>query len=108
MFSLYAGESIAPIVLVTGFLGGGAACLSGRAIARAWHPPWQVVVAALLLGAAARFIHFALFHGELLSVASYVLRHAYLVSLSGSSPGARRAPPRWCGNIPGSMPAPAR
>jgi hypothetical protein len=83
MAELYAGESIGAIVLVTGFLGGGAAWLSGRAIAGAWHPPWHVALVALLLGAAARFIHFALFHGELLSAA------------------------RWCGNIPGSIPAPA-
>jgi hypothetical protein len=71
MAELYAGESIGAIVLVTGFLGGGAAWLSGRAIAGAWHPPWHVALVALLLGAAARFIHFALFHGELLSAPSY-------------------------------------
>lgn len=68
---LYAGEGIAHVVLVTAILGGGAAWLSGRAIARAWRPSWQVVIAALLLAAAARFIHYALFHGEFLSVASY-------------------------------------
>ena len=71
MAELYAGESIGAIVLVTGFLGGGAAWLSGRAIAGAWHPPWHVALVALVLGAAARFIHFALFHGELLSAPSY-------------------------------------
>ena len=71
MFSLYSGESVAPIVLVTFVLGGGAAALSGRAIARAWGRQWQVVVTALLLGAATRFFHFALFDGELLSLPSY-------------------------------------
>ncbi|MGO9700480.1 MAG: DUF6867 family protein [Xanthobacteraceae bacterium] len=71
MFSLYSGESVAPILLVTLVLGSGTAALSGRAIARAWAPQWQVVVTALLLGAAARFFHFALFDGELLSLASY-------------------------------------
>jgi len=71
MGRLYAGESIAHVVLVTIILGGGAAWLSGRAIAGDWRPPWQVAVAALLLGAAARFIHYALFQGDLLSVASY-------------------------------------
>jgi hypothetical protein len=67
----YAGESILQVVLLTMVIGGGAAALSGRAIARAWRPSWQVVIAALLLGAAARFFHFALFHGALLSVPSY-------------------------------------
>jgi hypothetical protein len=60
-----------PILLVTGLLGGGAAWLSGRALARVWRPWWQVVAAAVLLGAAARFIHYALFQGKLLSAASY-------------------------------------
>jgi hypothetical protein len=71
MGTLYSGQNILHIALVTFFLGGGAAWLSGRAIARAWQPPWQVVVAAILLGAAARFIYFALFLGELLSIKSY-------------------------------------
>jgi hypothetical protein len=71
MDPLYAGESILQIVLLTVVIGGGAAALSGRAIALAWHPSWQVAVAAFLLGAAARFFHFALFKGELLSVPSY-------------------------------------
>jgi hypothetical protein len=71
MDKLYSGETIAHVVLVTGVLGGGAAWLSGRAIARAWRPQWQVGLVAVALGAAARFFHFALFHGELLSPASY-------------------------------------
>ena len=71
MVSPYAGESVVPIVLVTGLFGGGAAWLSGRAIALAWRRLWHVLVAALLLGAAARFVHFALFQGVLLSAASY-------------------------------------
>jgi hypothetical protein len=73
MTGLYAGENVLHVVLVTGLLGGGAAWLSGRAIAGAWRPPWQVALAAVLLGAAARFIHFALFEGALLSAASYGL-----------------------------------
>jgi hypothetical protein len=71
MDRLYSGESITAVVLVTGVLGGGAAWLSGRAIAAAWQPLRQVVITALLLGAAARFIHYALFAGTLLSAASY-------------------------------------
>jgi hypothetical protein len=71
MDDLYSGESLVAILLVTGVLGGGAAALLGRAIARAWRPPWQVAFAAILLGAAARFIHFALFQAALLSPLSY-------------------------------------
>jgi hypothetical protein len=71
MDGLYSGESITAVVLVTFILGGGAAWLSGRAIAGAWQPLRHVIVTALLFGAAARFIHFALFAGTLLSAASY-------------------------------------
>jgi len=81
MATLYAGESIAAVVLVTVILGGGAAALSGRTVARAWRPPWQVAIAALLLGAAARFIHYALFQGELLSAASYGCDTAFLLAV---------------------------
>jgi hypothetical protein len=71
MDSLYAGESIAHIILVTGILGSGAAWLSGRAMAGDWRPQWQVAIAAVLIGAAARFISFALFEGELLAAPSF-------------------------------------
>ena len=70
--SLYAGETLAHVVLVTAILGGGAAWLSGRAIAGAWQPAWHVAIAALLVGLAARFIHFALFDGVLLSAPSFI------------------------------------
>jgi hypothetical protein len=72
MDRLYAGETILDIFLVTGLIGGGAAWLSGRAIAAAWGGPSRIVLTALFLGAAARFLHFALFQGELLSLPSFV------------------------------------
>jgi hypothetical protein len=68
---LYGGEGIVQVILVTGLLGSGAAWLSGRAIAGSWQPQWQVALAALFLGAAARFLHFALFQGAFLSFRSY-------------------------------------
>jgi hypothetical protein len=63
-------------LLVTIVLGGGAATLAGRAIAATWRPWWQVVVYALILGGAVRFIHFALFDGTLLSPYYYVVDSA--------------------------------
>jgi hypothetical protein len=69
----YSGESVAAVILVTGLLGGGAAFLSGRAIAGIWLPARRVAFAALLLAAAARFLHFALFHGEFTSLPSFCL-----------------------------------
>jgi len=69
--TLYAGETIGHVVLVTGILGGGAAWLAGRAIAATWRPCLQVALAMVPIAAAARFIHFALFHGNLFSLTSY-------------------------------------
>jgi hypothetical protein len=59
--------------LVTVFLGGGAAWLTGRAAAQTWRPVWQVIIYTLILGGAVRFIHFSLFDGTLLSLHFYVV-----------------------------------
>lgn len=66
-------ESFGVFVLVTVILGGGAAALAGRAVASTWRPAWQVVVYMLMLGAAVRFFHYALFDGTLLSLHYYVV-----------------------------------
>ena len=54
-------------------MGGGAAWLSGRAIAATWRPWLHVAGYMLILGAAVRFIHFALFEGTLLSPQFYAV-----------------------------------
>jgi hypothetical protein len=73
---LYEEDSYGVFLLVTVVLGGGAATLAGRAIAATWRPWWQVVVYALILGGAVRFIHFALFDGTLLSAYYYAVDSA--------------------------------
>jgi hypothetical protein len=78
MNDLYESESLLQVVLVTGVIGGGAAWLTGAAIARTWRPFWHVAVYSALLGAAVRFAHFALFHGMLLSLLSYAADTLYL------------------------------
>lgn len=70
---LYEENSFGVFLLVTIILGGGAATLTGRAIAATWRPQWQVTAYSLILAAAVRFIHFSLFGGTLLSL------HYYLV-----------------------------
>jgi hypothetical protein len=69
----YEEGSSGTFLLVTLILGGGAAWLSGRAIALTWRPAWQVFAYSLLLGCVVRFLHFSLFGGTLLSL------HYYLV-----------------------------
>ena len=81
MDDLYASESILQVLLVTGVIGGGAAFLAGRAIAQTWRPFWSGVVYMAMLGAAVRFVHFALFEGTLLSPASYLADALYLITV---------------------------
>jgi hypothetical protein len=76
---LYATESLTQVLLVTGLIGGGAAWLAGRAIALTWRPLWHLVFYMALLGAAVRFVHFALFEGTLLSLPSYAVDTLYLL-----------------------------
>jgi hypothetical protein len=58
---------------VTVILAGGAAYLTGRAVARSWNSGVQLAIYMILLTAACRFIHFALFHGTLLSLQYYIV-----------------------------------
>ena len=66
-------DAVRDFLLITIIIGGAAAALTGRAIAATWRPWWQIVAYMLILAAAVRFIHFALFDGTLLSP------HYYLV-----------------------------
>ncbi|AWN40331.1 DUF6867 family protein [Methylobacterium durans] len=59
-------------LLVTVVMGGWAAWMTARGIARTWRPFWQTVPALLAVAAAVRFIHFALFEGTLLSGPRYL------------------------------------
>ena len=69
---LYEQGSFGVFILVTVVLGGGAAALSGRAIAETWRPAWQVARYSFILGAVVRFFHFSLFGGTLLSAHYYL------------------------------------
>ena len=60
-------------ILLTMILGGGTAFLTGRAIAGTWRPWWQVGLYMLVLGAAVRFLHTALFAAPLLSATDYAI-----------------------------------
>jgi hypothetical protein len=60
-------------VFVTIILAGGAAFLTGRAVARAWEGEARLIFYMVLLAVATRFIHFALFQGTLLSLQYYLV-----------------------------------
>ncbi len=60
-------NSIADFIIVTLILGGGAAIMAGRAVALSWEPLTRALLWMLPLACAVRFIHYAIFHGTLLS-----------------------------------------
>jgi hypothetical protein len=69
-------------LILTCLLGGGAAWMSGRALARGWRPYWKLLVYMVLLGAAVRFFHWALLQETLLSLWFYVVDTLVLVVLA--------------------------
>src|SRR5229473_6118958 len=83
--SLYANETTLQVFLVTCLVGGGAAWATGRALADSWRPFGQAVVYLLLLSAAVRFAHFALFQGKLFSLPSYLSDAAFLLAVGDLS-----------------------
>ena len=67
---------------VTVVLFGGAAFMMGEALAQTWRPIWHNVAYGILLGLADRFLVFALFKGELLSVTGFIVGTAVIVGLA--------------------------
>jgi hypothetical protein len=69
-------------VFVTVILAGGAAYLTGRAVARSWLGAPTLIFYMVLLAAATRFIHFALFSGTLLSPYYYVVDFIMITAIA--------------------------
>lgn len=69
-------------VFVTVVLAGAGAYLTGRASARSWEAGWQLAIYVVLLTAATRFIHFALFDGTLIAPYYYMVDLIVLLALA--------------------------
>ena len=67
------GTSIAVFIGLHVVLVGGAAIMTGQAVASTWRPAWQVVFYCLLLALVARFLTWSLFSGDLLSLTGYLV-----------------------------------
>ncbi len=67
-------------ILLTVILGGSASWVTGKAIAQTWRPYWQLPTYALLLTAAVRFLHFALFEEPLLAPQNWLVDYAILLA----------------------------
>jgi hypothetical protein len=85
------GTSGLVFLVLTVVLAGGAAMAMGQALARAWRPRGLVIVYALLLGGAERFLAYALFQAPLLSVVGYLVDTATLLLLALAAFQATRA-----------------
>ncbi len=85
--SWLADERFRVFLGLTVIIGGSAAYLAGRGLARSWRPFWRVFFYMALLAAAIRFFHYALFDGELLSLWKYLV--TYAVVLAAASLGYR-------------------
>jgi hypothetical protein len=79
---LYGPEPMVATLCVSVLAGGGAAWLAGRAIADTWRPLWHVIGYMLVLGAAVRFVHFALFQAPLASVPGYLADTALVTAIA--------------------------
>jgi hypothetical protein len=66
-------------LVLTVIIGGGAAFLAGRGLARSWKPYWRVLFYIVLLAGAVRFFHYALFEGNILSLYYYFVTYAVLL-----------------------------
>lgn len=73
--------SVAPFLLLTLAAGGGAAWRTGQAVAERWGELWPVVAYTLLIAAAVRFLHYALFRADLLSLPSYLIDALILIAV---------------------------
>ncbi len=68
----FLGTTWTVYLLITVIIIGFAAYMTGQALAKTWRPVWQVFVYCILLGFADRFLVFALFEGQLLSISGYL------------------------------------
>ena len=74
--------SLAEFLFVTVILGGGAAYLTGRAIAITWRPVLSLVWFIFLLNLFVRFIHFSLYSGTLLTAQYFIVDYIVLLGLA--------------------------
>ncbi|WP_322100034.1 DUF6867 family protein [Geminicoccus roseus] len=82
MLETLTGQSLGVFIGLTLVLAGSAAMSMGQAIAQTWRPLWQIVPYGLLLGAANRFLSYALFEEELLHVTGFLVCSAILIALA--------------------------
>jgi hypothetical protein len=76
------GTSLGVFIGLTVILIGGAAIMTGRALADSWKSPWHTVSACFGLALANRFLVYALFGGELLSLSGFVIGFVVITAMA--------------------------
>jgi branched-chain amino acid transport system ATP-binding protein len=76
------GTSLGVFIGFTLIITGGAAIMTGRALADGWQKAWLVVAACFGLALADRFLVYALFQGELLHLAGFVIHFLAITALA--------------------------
>jgi hypothetical protein len=79
------------VFVLMSVLGGAAAAASGRALAATWSPAWLILPSMAVLSAAVRFLHFALFQEELLSLHYYFVTLVIMLAIAWTSYKSMRA-----------------
>jgi hypothetical protein len=75
-------ESLIVFVGVSVVLFGGASFLMGQAIGETWRPWWHNIPYGLLLAAGCRFLTYALFGADLLSLSGYLISAVIILALA--------------------------
>jgi len=79
------GTTVPVFIGMTVGLFGFAAYMTGQALANTWQPVWKVVPYGVMLALGDRFLIFALFDGELLSLTGVVIDAMALIALTALS-----------------------
>lgn len=76
------GTTLPVFITITVVVIGFAAYMTGQALGNTWQPVGRLIFYCVLLGFADRFLVFALFEGELVSVSGYVIDTAVLIAIA--------------------------
>jgi len=79
--SMLSGFHPVLFLILTVAIMGSAGWLTGQAVAAAWRPLWQAIAGCVALGLVDRFLVFALFKGDLLSVGGLLLDTAVIAAI---------------------------
>ena len=80
--SVFLEGSLGVFLLLTVVLGGGAAYLAGRSLAKDWRSLPSLILFMIPLGAGVRFLHFALFQHELFSLTHFISHTLILMAFA--------------------------